>query len=236
MLKVSQLHGFNAGATRYPIVTYDGGGGGADALAGGFGQPNLDLSAAKMDCFILAVAFGTNNNANFNVVTLNGVAPDGSVTAYDTNNTDHAGCGIFWWLNPPLINPCPLSLTTTDQFAGFIFKNLGLSGVNQTTPTVVTTSSTTSGLAAKSIGLNTATGGNARKTTIIGARALAKSVLNATQTPGTGVTEVVTVNHIDNATIFVGKSEGVFPGTFNFGTTASATPQGDAMVGVAFRS
>lgn len=205
-------------------------------LGGGFGIPNLDLSAAKMDCFILVVAFGTNNNANFNVVTLNDAAPDGSVTAYDTNNTDHAGCGIFWWLTPPLINPCPLSVTTTDQFAGFVHKRFGLSGVNQSSPTVVTASSTSSGVAAKSIGLNTAAGGNVQKTVIIGARALAKSVLNATQAPASGITEVVTVNHIDNATMFVGKSEGVFPGTFNFGTTASATPQGDAMVGVAFRS
>lgn len=238
MLKISQLHGFNAAApsSPYPRVTYDGTAIGTDSDGTSLGPANLDFSSAIMDCCVLIVGFGSNANITFTTVTLNSNAADGSLTLYDNNDADRAGVGIFWWFNPALINPNPLTITTSGNWSALARKVIGLTGVNQSSPTVVTASSSTNGNVTKSISLNTATGGNTARTTIIGARALARGVTGVSQSPGAGVTEIAEISNLNDVTLAIGSMEGVSPGTISFETTTTATALGDAMIGVAFKS
>lgn len=199
---------------------------------------------ADSDCVAWTVGYGRNQDRTFGTATF-ATFTMVAVKSEDNGGTDRAGFALFyitkasyiaqggsaanWATSQAFSISCPEG--NPDSWHGTPYS---LAGVNQTTPVPagLTATSQSSGVAAKSVALDTRALG--KNVLVLGGRTIAR-IDTVTFTPGTGVAELVDTGATSES-FFNGKADDLPPQNFAFACTASSAAfDGDAMAAAAFQ-
>lgn len=218
-----------------PIITNT-----STVLTQGASQPfasNLNLSGFSKNYVVVTVGYGRNQNRTFGTTTLAGASPTGSVLSEDNSSADRAGFAIYWWATTSTSSSAALSISLNEGNPdSWRVQWFGLSGVNSVSPTVTTNHSETDSTALKTITMDTTA--YRGRTTLIGGRCHARSS-TITNTLTTATVDAGGVEDSDagssSQSVMVAHIFGMAPQSLAFGSTGSATDDGDAMAAVAFR-
>lgn len=191
--------------------------------------------AANTDCVVAVGGWVRNQVKALSTPTYGGVSMTLAATAEDNNSSDTAGCYVAYLttvgglLTGAQNFVADLTSGNPDFWSWVIFD---LQGANQSSPAAASGTATTSGVAAKSVTVDTSALTFA--TLVLGGRVIGRGDAT-TFSPGTNVTEVADDLNT-TLSLFVGKRLDMAPENFSFACTASSAAfGGDAMAAVAFK-